>query len=273
MRRFVPAVLLVAACSGGEDRAPVRHEQPTVKPFTMTITPAATPVAGTPIALTLELRDPGGKRVTGLEVMHEKLLHLIVVSADLSFFTHEHPEHHADGLLTHSLTLPSPGEYTAFADFTPSGGKPTVVSAPITIGGPAPAAVGLVPVALPATAHDGGFSVELRADRPLVGSGEAMLAFTVRDANGPVTDLQNYLGAKGHCVIISADRTRYLHSHPMGGDGSTVQFHTTFPAAGTYKIWIELRPRGEPLRVSFTVDVPPGDAAKPMSMTEDEDHH
>ena len=41
------------------------------------------------------------------------------------------------------------------------------------------------------------------------------LLFRLSDAVGqPVSDLQPYLGAMGHCVAISEDTTLYLHSHP-----------------------------------------------------------
>lgn len=243
-----------------------------MRPYSLTITPAATPVAGQPIQLTLELKDPDGKRVTDLQVVHEKLLHLIVVSSDLSFFTHEHPTHRADGTLELALTLPHPGNYTVYADFAPNGGTGVVASTTLSIAGAAPAPVAPAPVALPGSVSEGDFTVDLRTDAPLSASGATMLDFTIRDGSGPITDLRPYLGAKGHCVIVSADRKRYLHSHPMdGGDATTVRFHTVFPDAGTYKIWVEFRPRGEPLRVSFTVNVPAGDGAAPMSMT-DHDH-
>jgi hypothetical protein len=268
MNRMVPLLCLLAACGRNSDKPP-HHEDGVAQAYSMTITPAATPVAGQPIQLALELKDPQGKRVTDLQVMHEKLVHLIVVSSDLSFFTHEHPTQRADGMLDHALTLPQPGDYTAYADFTPKGGAGTVASATLSIAGTAPAPVALAPVALPASTSDGPFTVDLRTDAPLSTSGGVLLDFSIRDASGPITDLRPYLGAKGHCVIISADRKHYLHSHPMdGGDAATVRFHTLFPEAGTYKIWVEFRPRGEPLRVSFVVDVPVGTQPAGMTMTE-----
>jgi hypothetical protein len=256
--RIAPLLWIVLAACG-------RGEEASMQDFTLTVTPAGTPAAGAPIALTLEVRDPDGRRVTDLEITHEKLLHLIVVSADLSFFTHEHPMRQPDGRLAVELTLPRPGEYRAFADLKPKGGEPVVVSAPLVVPGPPAPAVALSPVALPAVARDGGYELELRPDAPLTAGRDAMLSFAIRDASGPVTDLRPYLGARGHCVIISADRAHYLHSHPLDGDGATVAFHTAFPTAGRYKIWVELRPRGEPLRVAFTVDVAAASATAPSA--------
>lgn len=246
--RIASLLLIVLAGCGRGAEAPMQD-------FTLTLTAAEAPVAGASIALILEVRDPDGRRVSDLEITHEKLLHLIVVSSDLSFFTHEHPVQRPDGRLAVELTLPRPGEYRAFADLKPKGRESVVVSAPLVVPGTPAPAVALSPVALPALARDGGYEVELRPGAPLTAGRDAMLSFAIRDASGPITDLRPYLGARGHCVIISADRTHYLHSHPMDGDGATVAFHTSFPTPGRYKIWVELRPRGEPLRVAFTVDV------------------
>ena len=63
---------------------------------------------------------------------------------------------------------------------------------------------------------------------------EAMLHFQVRDANGkPLTDLEPYMGAMGHAVILSEDGAIYLHVHPvsdemaemMGGDSHEKHAH------------------------------------------------
>ncbi|HEU0036143.1 MAG TPA: hypothetical protein VFQ53_36270 [Kofleriaceae bacterium] len=276
MRRAALLLALVAAC--GKSESSTKHEQvesaPVVKPepppapepatpkstgpYSLAITPKTELAAGKPLQLELELRDGAGQRVRALDVVHEKLVHLIVVSNDLGFFTHEHPTRRDDGLLDQTLTLPSAGGYTVYADFTPTGGKNAVVSAELAIPGKAPPAVKLAPVKLPAEAKQGAFTVALRTEKPLAAGGDTLLDFEIRDANGVVTDLRDYLGAKGHCVILSADRAAYLHSHPMGTPDGKVRFHTIVPKPGTYKLWAEFRPRGEPLRVSFTLDVPGG---------------
>ena len=255
--------------SDGREIGHAGHEMPAVpaKPYSVIVTPAVAFVSNAPTKLQLELRDPDGKRVTQLDVAHEKLLHLIVVSADLAFFTHEHPTRRDDGLLDHTLTLPHAGDYTVFADFT-TGGKNAVASTQITVAGTPPPAEALAPIALPAKVQSGAFTVELRPNVVLVAGQNTLLDFDITDAAGPVTDLRDYLGAKGHGVIISADRAQYLHSHPMAGaTGSIVRFHTVFPSAGVYKVWGEFRPRGDAVRVSFTVTVAPGEGhASPMDM-------
>lgn len=281
MKRQIVLLVFAAACgrsgSSSEDKpTPVTAAEPKIKPSTgpyaMTITPHSELRANAPISLVLELRDGAGARVRDLDIVHDKLLHLIVVSKDLGFFAHEHPAHRADGLLDHALTLPHAGDYTVFADFTPTGAKNAVVSAQLAIAGAAPPEVALQAAPLPAEATQGAFSVALRTENPIAAGGDALLDFTIRDANGAVGDLRDYLGAKGHCVILSADRASYLHSHPMGATEGTVRFHTVFPKPGIYKLWAEFRPRGEPLRVSYTLEVPISDLATKQAPVHD-DHH
>jgi hypothetical protein len=123
----------------------------------------------------------------------------------------------------------------------------------------------------------------------LVAGHDAMLHFQVRDGSGkPLTDLQPYLGAMGHAVILSSDTRIYLHAHPMEGGtesmnhegmkhdmpgmesstgksdappasgGPDVIFHTNFPTPGLYKVWGQFQHRGKIITAPFVVSVAPG---------------
>ncbi len=230
-------------------------------PFRMIVTPEGGLAAATPTSLTLELQDAGGNRIKELDTVHTKLIHLIVVSTDLSSFSHVHPEQLPDGTFRVELTLPHPATYVAFGDFKPTGAPAAISRATVLVSGEPPAAKALEAGPLPARGSFDGFDVSVRSKAPLVAGGDAVLEFEVSDHGAPVSDLQDYLGARGHCVIISEDTTAYLHSHPLGGTGSKVQFHTTLPAAGKYKVWAEFRPGGKRLLASFVIDVPAVGAA------------
>jgi hypothetical protein len=225
-------------------------------PFTLALTPAGELAPGKPAPLTLALQDAAGTPVTALDVVHEKLLHLIVVSPDLSFFSHLHPEARPDGTYTAELTAPAPATYVAFADFKPTGAAQSVARGTLAVPGDAAAPVALEAKALPARGTFDGFEVSLRSKAPLVAGADAVLEFEITQKGAAVADLQNHLGARGHCIIISEDTSTFLHSHPLGGTGAKVQFHTTIPAAGKYKVWGEFRPAGKPLLASFVLDVP-----------------
>ena len=82
----------------------------------------------------------------------------------------------------------------------------------------------------------------------------------------PITDLQTYLGAFGHTLIMSEDMVDYVHSHPLdilalpdddsgppvflippGADleklrgGPSVTFEGLMPKPGRYRAWTQFR--------------------------------
>lgn len=218
-----------------------------------------TPSSSTPIHLTFTPRRSDGGILTDLDVVHTKKLHLIIASSDLSFFDHVHPIPQSDGSLTLDYAFPHPGDYHLYADLTPKGDRNQVFILPVTIPGSAPARQPFIET--PAQAKNFGdyrVSLALSPDPPVLRE-ETQLAFTVYLKGKPVTDLEPYLGAGGHCVILSEDSTAYLHSHPLEtGEttfGPTVVFHTRFLRAGLYKVWGQFQHHGQKLTADFTLRV------------------
>jgi hypothetical protein len=81
-----------------------------------------------------------------------------------------------------------------------------------------------------------------------------------------VRDLEPYLGAWGHTLILNADQSEYLHSHPTemlpeSADtgslrgGPEVEFQTMFPTPGNYRIWTQFQRAGRVTTVFFTIRV------------------
>jgi hypothetical protein len=100
--------------------------------------------------------------------------------------------------------------------------------------------------------------------RELVATRHAHLAFRLSRDGKPVTDLWPYIGAMGHCVIISEDTQSYLHSHPEQftaapapdeRGGPVVAFHTAFPKPGRYKVWGQFKRGDEIIVADFVVNV------------------
>jgi hypothetical protein len=87
-----------------------------------------------------------------------------------------------------------------------------------------------------------------------------VLRFDVADAKTgkAVTDLEPYLGAMAHFVLISEDTRSFLHAHPLeeaGAKVSSVSAHTRFPEAGLYKVWVQLQRRGQVVTVPYVLRV------------------
>jgi proteasome lid subunit RPN8/RPN11 len=97
----------------------------------------------------------------------------------------------------------------------------------------------------------------------------------VTKAGQPVTDLEPYLGAPGHVVIISTDTRQFVHTHveetvaDHSHDPSTVfhshptayysgpdlRFTHIFMQEGSYKVWIQFGHRGKVITVAYNVQV------------------
>jgi hypothetical protein len=84
-----------------------------------------------------------------------------------------------------------------------------------------------------------------------------VLTATVTRDGQPVADLQPYLGAYGHLVSLRDGDVGYLHVHPDedGGAGPAIAFHTEFPTAGRYRLFLDFRHSGTVRTAAFTVTV------------------
>ncbi len=216
-----------------------------------------TPVAGDETDFAFHILGPDGQPVTAYEEAHEKDLHLIVVRRDQTGFQHVHPTLGVDGLWSVPLTFDSGGDHRVFADFTPAGdpaGQLTL-GVDVAVAGPYEPQPQPAPAA---TATVDGYTVTLDGD--LAAGAESELTLSVSRDGRPVTDLQPYLGAYGHLVVLRAGDLAYLHVHPEGepGDGQTpsgpeITFHTEAPSDGTYRLYLDFRHDGAVHTAEFTV--------------------
>lgn len=227
------------------------------KPTKVSFTFNQEPNSGENSELAINVKDSEGKTIKDFEVEHEKLMHLIVVSNDLSYFDHIHPEYKGGGLFTVKPDFPSGGKYTLFADFVPKGSAKTVKTKSIQVLGNE-----RKPVVLKEdqdqTKVVAGKEITFKTDE-LTTNKDITLSFTIKDEKSkkPISDLQPYLGAIGHVVAISEDTKNYLHVHPMNEDatGPEAKFMTNFPKSGMYKIWGQFQQNGQKFTVDFTVKV------------------
>ncbi len=92
--------------------------------------------AGQKVTLRFKILHPGsGDAIRKFEVVHEKQYHLFVISQDMEFFEHIHPEEQSDGSWVIETMLPKPGYYKVLSDFMPSGGAPQFIARPLVTAG------------------------------------------------------------------------------------------------------------------------------------------
>ncbi len=220
--------------------------------------------------LTLRMFQPDGQTpLVSIDEVHAKLLHLILVSQDLTEFLHVHPDYQGDGVFVlDDLTLPSDDNYTVFADFTPTNHPQKVVRMQLSRPNAPTISSNLAVSAQEVSV--GPLKITVDVPENLSAGIEQSLMFHVVDAEtGEALDtLDEYLGAAGHLVIVDAPGEIYLHTHPadhdeddMGGMvmtaqyGPDLEFNTTFPGTGLYKMWLQVQYQGEVFTAPFVVNV------------------
>ena len=126
----------------------------------------------------------------------------------------------------------------------------------------------------------GNYQVALDHNVPLVKGKPMQFIFTYQDVLGNGVELEPYLGADMHLVVIKDDLSEYVHAHPDdsttssddghdhehtflgaqqayahtgattgGPDPAEIPFTVTFPKEGIYKLFGQFRPKGTDLPV------------------------
>ena len=234
------------------------------------IAPVASAEAGIDVAIT---RREGGLRflvtdaatgdpVTDLGRTHQAWMHVIVTSQDLSWFRHLHAEPTGrPGELETDVTFPAGGTYRVDTEFRRRADMADVLDRQqLNVEGTQPPAVPLE--ASPRSSTVDNLTVTLEGTP--VADQQSDLHFRFEDSTGKVVDdLQPYLGAAGHVVVMSADGETFVHGHAEGDElavpgttfGPELGLHLDVPKAGLYRLWAQFRlGNGEVITVPFTVE-------------------
>jgi len=209
-------------------------------------------------ALRLRVRHPRTDAVTTeFTPIHERLLHLFIVSRSLRLFAHEHPVRDGDGFEL-AVAL-QPGAYMLIADFLPAGGSPQLVHQAIVTPGYTGSPFSGVPRIQEDLAGKTVDGLHARLETSMSkGVTKAGLRLVLTDAasGAAATDLEPYLGAAGHLLIVTADLTQAVHAHPEAmTSGPAITFDVEFPSPGTYKLWAQVQRGGRVLTFPFAVRI------------------
>ncbi|MBD2175304.1 hypothetical protein H6F42_00040 [Pseudanabaena sp. FACHB-1998] len=219
----------------------------------------------TNVNLAIAIQDLEGKAIKNFEVFQEKLMHLIVVSDDLQFFQHLHPEYKDNGRFEIVTNFPQAGGYTLFSDYKPSKAQEQISVLKTQVTG-LNATTSIIDFNNSKTF--GKTKIDLNTssvngELTKINAGEEVtLTFDLQDTvtNQAPTDLQPYLGEKGHLVILRQSNpltaASYIHAHalentPMG----KISFKAKFPQSGKYKLWGQFKRDGEVITGDFWLNV------------------
>ncbi len=204
--------------------------------------------ANTPSRFAFRIVDSDDSALTEFDTLHERQLHLIVLSRNMVDYLHLHPLMDADGTWRVDLPALSPGSYRVYADFKPNGSDRITLATDLSV--PGLVEPFDVPKASPRADIDG-FTVSLSGDQRV---GESTLTFNVT-LNATAVVTEPYLGAAGHLVVIRQGDLGYLHVHPLDSGSGPVRFAAEFPTLGTYRLFFEFSYDGIVRTASFTVEV------------------
>ena len=241
------------------------------------------PLPGQPVELRYRVTVAESSRaLTDLPIDHERPMHLIATSKDLTRFQHIHPEvgsGEAYGVVTE---FPEAGTYVLYDEFK-HGGRTVLDRRELRVGEGSADSASLSIDLTPKTV--GGVEVSLAVPEPINAGEEANFTFTLTRDGQPVNDLEPYLGAAAHVAIASADTQQFAHTHgeAAGGDdvdaqraggdgheghedmgssdsgevalGPEITFHHTFPSPGLYKVWGQFSHDGRVITVPYVVEV------------------
>lgn len=244
--------------------------------------------AGQPVTLsfTPKVIDKENEAVA-LDLQHEKKIHLIVVSDDLSYFEHIHPDYQADGSYQikvlgkgqnysngpgkNETKFENGGDYFLFADYKPTGGSHQVEKIPVKIAGTSKAMVRFTTDKLSGTSDNYSVTLNATAGKLVTGTQLHIAGTVLKDGKQiDATTLEDYLGAKAHMVVISLDEKEYLHVHPDVADGK-FDLHTTFKKPGIYRGWIQFQSEGKVHTIDFVMNVKEGNANDAKTAVEGQD--
>lgn len=257
-------------------------------PFEFTTNPYP-PRVGEPTTLTFRMRRPDtGELIHNFEMVHMKKFHLFVISQDMEWFQHIHPEMAPDGTWTIEVTLPKPGYYKVLSDLMPQAGASQFIARGMVTANYNGDLMGDSAHLIPdtnLTKSDGDLTATLSYDPPnfeVAQYGHLNYHLTDTATGRAVNDIQTYLGAFGHTLIMSEDMGDYVHSHPFdilalqteegetpqflippGSDleaihgGPDITFEGLMPRPGRYRAWTQFRRNDEVHTFALTFEVKP----------------
>lgn len=196
-----------------------------------------------PSDIAFSIRE-GDKFFTDYGISQTKEMHFIAVRDDLRYFQHVHPGRDSKGVWHVNFQPEAGGTYWLFADFVDSTGKTYTLRSDREFTGET-GEYGLAKDLERVKTVDG-YRIEVVSEQ--VGK-EVSFTYHITDSSGKQVALEEYLGAKGHSVLISPSKD-FIHTHPSD-DGDTPMFTTTLPPDPYYRAFTQFKINGKVVTVDF----------------------
>jgi P-type Cu+ transporter len=229
-----------------------------------------------------------GKPLTAeeLKLAHTKLMHLVIVNENFSFYRHLHPENTSEGLYTFTVNFPSGGLYRIYNEIELKSGEKILYRHDLAIVGQN-ATVNNNPAQL--VKQFGDLKATLSLPGEIKAGQTAKLDFRFEQNGQPFAGLEPYLAEPSHMIVISENGSIFKHLHGHTHDGKTAPMSQTtggssmggmneanpakeadhadpnarygpvitydlqFVQPGEYKIWAEFQYQGKVIVFDYTL--------------------
>lgn len=156
-----------------------------------------------------------GEQVKDFAVNQEKVMHLIIVSDDLTYFDHVHPDL-KDGIFSINYKLPKGGTYRLYIDFQPKGMSEQVFAFKVGSSKEKPQILKSFDMASIQNNIKATLILPKNLNSKDLSTGKELVVFQFSDAKTgeDIKNIGTYLGAFGHLIMINTDTYQYVHVHP-----------------------------------------------------------
>jgi len=234
--------------------------EPLEYPLELSVLPRR-PQPGRPCRLRFRILHPQTHQPVGeLELVHERVFHLFLISENLQHFAHEHPAPIAPGVFEFNWTPPTGGHWRLLTDFYPTHGTPQLIARSLLLPGGTLQPPNLTANTVnPQKGPNLEASLEIGPQAPIAGE-KSLLYYRL----SPREDFQPFLGAMGHMLVASADLVDLIHTHPFLIDGGLatppaahklIQFNVIFPRPGLYRVWAQFQRASLVNTIPFNINV------------------
>ncbi|MEZ5056302.1 MAG: heavy metal-binding domain-containing protein [Saprospiraceae bacterium] len=226
---------------------------------------------GVPSELSLHILKDG--KNASLDVVHEKKIHMLVVDEGLTWFDHIHPVEQADGSYTVTESFPYNGNYFVYADFKPQGSAGAVHKHVLEVNGPENPPIDTIENKWKSQVD--GYSVTLINGHDFQTNRPQHLGIRIEKDGHNITsdEIEPYLGAIAHVVIIGKKDKEMLHVHPGSNHQVPIHGETRFETPGIYRIWVQFQLEGKVLTADFTIKVKEGPETVANQHHDHNNHH
>jgi hypothetical protein len=119
------------------------HTAPAGTTYNITLQTSAPPQAAEPVEISLVVTEQRiGEPLSEFELLHDRLVHLIIVNEPLTYFAHLHPALE-NGVFRIGHTFPAEGLYKLWAEVKPAGSESVLVAFRLSVSGSASASAAI----------------------------------------------------------------------------------------------------------------------------------